>query len=171
MEQITIPMASIRRGIDQYTFNVPTEALNPDPERIRMESLQATVNVSPAGEDFLLTLSILMQGVFKCDRCSEWFDDRKYGKLTTLFTPDPSKIEAADGGEIRLFNVHATEINITQEIMDGLVLNIPEKLLCRKDCRGICIQCGTNLNESTCSCIKDESDPRWDALKNMKFDE
>ena len=42
--------------------------------------------------------------------------------------------------------------------------------LCRPDCRGLCPVCGVDLNQQSCSCGKDDIDPRWEKLKNLKFE-
>ena len=48
-----------------------------------------------------------------------------------------------------------------------LVLNAPQRSLCRPDCRGICPQCGTNLNTGSCDCDKEDIDPRLAPLRNL----
>lgn len=49
----------------------------------------------------------------------------------------------------------------------------PAKVLCRKDCKGICAKCGANLNETTCSCDQTAPDPRMAAFQDVfnKFKE
>lgn len=41
---------------------------------------------------------------------------------------------------------------------------LPMKPLCRPDCRGICPECGANLNLEPCRCREDRIDPRWAVL-------
>lgn len=41
-----------------------------------------------------------------------------------------------------------------------ILVNLPMKVLCSEDCKGICNRCGTNLNRETCNCDKSELDPR-----------
>ena len=50
---------------------------------------------------------------------------------------------------------------------EELVLNLPSKNLCRKDCRGLCPKCGRNLNEGLCGCRSDTVDPRLEALRQL----
>lgn len=45
--------------------------------------------------------------------------------------------------------------------------SIPMQVLCREDCKGLCLQCGKDLNEGDCSCPKEEIDPRLAALKDL----
>ncbi|HIW74262.1 MAG TPA: DUF177 domain-containing protein [Firmicutes bacterium] len=50
---------------------------------------------------------------------------------------------------------------------EELVLNLPSKNLCRKDCRGLCPKCGRNLNEGLCGCRSDTADPRLEVLRQL----
>ena len=45
------------------------------------------------------------------------------------------------------------------------LLEIPMQTYCRESCRGICVQCGQNLNEGDCDCVVDDIDPRLAKLK------
>ena len=49
----------------------------------------------------------------------------------------------------------------------------PAKVLCREDCRGICVKCGANRNETSCSCDQTAPDPRMAAFQDVfnKFKE
>ena len=49
-------------------------------------------------------------------------------------------------------------------------LNIPMKPLCRPDCKGLCAQCGADLNLGACACTPPKSDPRWAALSALRGD-
>jgi uncharacterized protein len=170
LENVHVPLAALRKGEEEFSFELPLEC-DFDGERIKFDKIHVRTRFSLLGEDVLLNLSLRIEGEFRCDRCSEKYKDGLEGQVTTLFTPDPLKIQNADGGEIRLFSIHATELDITQEITDAVILTIPEKLLCRKDCKGLCEKCGNNLNEGGCPCSSTAGDSRWDALKHIKFDE
>ena len=52
---------------------------------------------------------------------------------------------------------------------EDLLLDLPSKVLCREDCKGICPQCGKNLNEGPCNC-KEPVDPRLEGLLSLLDD-
>ena len=52
-------------------------------------------------------------------------------------------------------------------LREQVLLASPVKLICRDDCKGLCSQCGTNLNNATCNC-QQPGDPRWAALSELK---
>ncbi len=42
-------------------------------------------------------------------------------------------------------------LDITDDVRQEILLSYPARFLCREDCRGLCPQCGTNLNERSCT--------------------
>jgi uncharacterized protein len=64
--------------------------------------------------------------------------------------------------------IEGNELDLTQIAREQVVLNLPEHIICREDCKGICPTCGTDLNKTQCNCGEDEIDPRWAALKDLK---
>jgi uncharacterized protein len=50
---------------------------------------------------------------------------------------------------------------------DAIAEAVPATFLCRDDCAGLCPTCGANRNEADCGCVVHETDPRWDALREL----
>jgi uncharacterized protein len=51
---------------------------------------------------------------------------------------------------------------------DALALELPDKILCREDCAGLCPTCGKNLNEEPHEHEEEVTDSRWSALERLK---
>lgn len=51
---------------------------------------------------------------------------------------------------------------------DALVLALPDQILCRPDCAGLCTVCGRDLNRSPHEHEEAVSDPRWAALEQLR---
>lgn len=60
------------------------------------------------------------------------------------------------------------KIDLTELVREQILLNLPEQVFCKEDCKGLCEKCGANRNLIDCNCIEKEVDPRWSALKNLK---
>jgi len=53
-------------------------------------------------------------------------------------------------------------------LAEQVLLALPMKVICRSDCRGLCPQCGANLNAEECRCEAHAADPRLAVLGRLK---
>ena len=79
---------------------------------------------------------------------------------------DEVEISAAEMG---LIYFEGEEINLQDGIQEHVILALPIKALCNKDCKGLCSSCGKDLNKGNCGCDHQPPDPRLAALKNLKL--
>ena len=63
--------------------------------------------------------------------------------------------------------VNGYNLDVDQLVCDELILNLPMKVLCSEDCKGICNRCGTNLNHETCDCDVRSLDPRMAVIQDI----
>ena len=68
-------------------------------------------------------------------------------------------------GEIGL-SAHGDTIDISPLVEENIILNIPQKVLCGEDCKGLCPVCGANLNVQGCGCERG-GNTKLSALKNL----
>jgi uncharacterized protein len=61
-----------------------------------------------------------------------------------------------------------TQLAIGDILREQVLLALPMKVLCTLDCKGLCPQCGTNLNLKSCNCAKEQFNPNLDALLEIK---
>ncbi|MBI3951269.1 MAG: DUF177 domain-containing protein [Acidobacteria bacterium] len=59
-------------------------------------------------------------------------------------------------------------LDVDALVREQIFLALPFRSLCRLDCRGLCPQCGVDLNRETCTCEVDEVALYWSALRNLK---
>lgn len=88
---------------------------------------------------------------YQCGRCLEFFD------------------HPADLDFEQAISTEELEVDITPEIRETLLVDLPVRAICRENCKGICATCGKNLNNVTCGCVQAPADPRWNALKSFPF--
>ena len=72
--------------------------------------------------------------------------------------------EEADDPDVFLYDPNARMLDLRAAVRETWLLSAPGFAQCREDCKGLCAICGTNLNESTCSCTPTKTESRWDAL-------
>lgn len=61
-------------------------------------------------------------------------------------------------------------LDLDELVLEDVFLNLPTKVLCKENCKGICPQCGKNLNEGPCDCTK-PVDPRLAGLLSLLEDD
>jgi uncharacterized protein len=59
-------------------------------------------------------------------------------------------------------------LDLSSWARDSLVLALPDKILCRPDCAGLCPVCGADLNVSPHDHGEEEPDPRWAVLSELR---
>lgn len=61
----------------------------------------------------------------------------------------------------------SSRINVEGLVRENVLLTLPVQALCHDECRGLCPQCGINLNRETCPCSSTAIDPRWRSLESL----
>lgn len=106
-----------------------------------------------------------------CARCLEPIPRHVDLSFDLIFRPAGAD---ADAGE-RSISEAETEIGyyepsgllLEDAVREQVLLSLPDRSLCREDCKGLCVQCGANLNEAACTCEDKAVDPRWSALQGL----
>lgn len=118
----------------------------------------------------LMKAEIALTLVIPCDRCLE--DVRtplhiKTERELTVRETEAQRTEASDEMDF----ISGSSLDVDSFVYGEILLNLPMKILCREDCKGICNRCGTNLNHGSCDCDTVPSDPRMakilDVFKNL----
>jgi uncharacterized protein len=109
-----------------------------------------------------------------CVRCLEPFSMEIHQDVDLLYLPQSENVAPEDDEERELSDrdmavgfYQGDKIDLNQMIWEQVYLALPMKPLCNEDCRGLCPQCGTNLNLSMCSCERETVDPRLATLKTL----
>jgi len=100
----------------------------------------------------------------ECRRCLTPVSMPLSLEIGALFTQDP---EAVDDPDTYAVAPDATEIDVTAAVREELVLTAPRYAECREDCKGLCPQCGKDLNAGPCGCAP-ATEARWQPLKALK---
>ncbi len=101
-----------------------------------------------------------------CDRCLEPFSFQLNVDFQSIISPMISPVDNLDENIIPISS-KANEVDLTPFAHDALLLGLPMKNICSETCKGICPECGTNLNTNPCNCEKTKIDDRWKSLENL----
>jgi uncharacterized protein len=103
-----------------------------------------------------------------CARCLKPTTAGLVAEVVELFSPREAVVdldEEPDAG----YEIDDGHLNLDTLVRDTLIPAIPYRPLCRPDCRGLCATCGTDRNESDCSCEELTVDARWSALAALEL--
>jgi uncharacterized protein len=166
---LTIPLAHLEReGSLEIRSEIPADDPSWEGTELRFSaplSVLGKVQWIPSGE---VLARLRLQGLLaqECRRCLEPVDVAVDEELELLFAP----MEESDDSEeehVRPLPESAGELELLSAIREEVLLSQSPLALCRTECKGLCPQCGANLNESSCQCSKEEADPRWDTLRAL----
>ena len=167
-----IELANLEGGKGDFTHVYQPEDLNPVDERV---SLVAPVAVNGkvrlSGTEVFVNGHLETRAQVECDRCLKPVELPVNADFTLEYITgsDYESSQAAEltEAEMSVSVFDGEVIDVDEVVKEQILLAVPTRMLCREDCKGICPECGTDLNSGECACKKDDIDPRWAALKNL----
>ena len=148
------------------------EELNPVDERVSLIA-PAAVNgkVRLSGNEVFVNGHVETRAQVECDRCLKPVELPVNADFTLEYIRDSDyeSIETAEltEAEMSVSVFDGAAIDVDEIVKEQILLAVPTRMLCREDCKGICPECGTDRNTADCSCITNDIDPRWAALKKL----
>lgn len=139
-------------------------------------------------DDFRLFLTIVNEGRYlqlsgqiettvksHCDRClKEVILSVKCSISERLLFVNDAKLYAhlAVGELEELYYLYNGDFFDAEDLVrESILADLPLKVLCRRDCQGLCSKCGQDLNAGSCQCQTTEIDPRLAILAKLKATE
>jgi uncharacterized protein len=141
---------------DQYDFLDNKSYPNP---------LLLKIVVDKINNLFRFKINIKTQAIGICDRCLSEFENKINMTIEQLYQIGYGDLNRED--EVEILPEKTKEIDISKAIHDAFMMNRPIQLLCDKDCKGLCSNCGANLNQEKCKCLPPAVDPRLEKLKKL----
>lgn len=122
------------------------------------------VNVS--GEAILFEGSVSTSIQMRCARCNEPVIVPIDVTIHQRFIKEGSENDVPEE-DFDYLIIENDRVDLDDTILYEVQLGVPMRVFCKEDCKGLCPICGKNLNVDSCNCQEDDSDPRWDALKDL----
>ncbi len=98
-----------------------------------------------------------------CDRCLEPFVRDEELHFAHILV---QKLDSGEEDEDYVL-CEGGELDLDELVRTDVLLELPSKVLCSENCKGLCPQCGQNLNFGSCKCEKKEIDPRLAVLSQL----
>ncbi|MBC8346630.1 MAG: DUF177 domain-containing protein [Candidatus Marinimicrobia bacterium] len=159
--------SDLEKHISNQLFEISADSLNLDDIQVAGDTLSCTLSseYAPNGYRVHGLLSVIF--IEKCDRCLAKIEEKHESSINIILTDND---ELLDNKNIDVIHFSNSEefIDLSPIIHDLILLEEPLKRLCNESCRGLCPNCGNDLNESQCSCAPKGEDSRWGQLKELK---
>lgn len=112
---------------------------------LELTNLKGQVRINRTPQGLLIEAKFQATVVGQCVRCLEEFEQPLETEFQELFAYRTRHTRDAE-----FFVPEDGHINLAPLVYQNMLLALPIKALCQPDCKGLCIVCGTNLNNSTC---------------------
>ncbi|MCP4745761.1 MAG: DUF177 domain-containing protein [Desulfobacteraceae bacterium] len=136
---------------------------------------------------FLEKELIQIQGLFSCrikltcSRCLELFESQLKRNFRLRFSNripadvHPGKNESGENEieltaeQIGLGFYEGEVIDLAAPLQEQVIIALPFKALCNESCKGLCSQCGVDLNSTQCECEGNRSSTPFNVLKKLNL--
>ena len=149
----------ITRGIQRKGIDVPFDLVDAwGEDHWSGDTITFVRPVSFSGTYMLADETVLVRGVARaviqspCARCLKPTLTPVEAEIDEAFVRDKGQEREADDDQY-MYSGHVLELD--EAVRTALLLELPSRILCKADCRGLCAQCGQDLNVQACSCQKD----------------
>lgn len=148
---------------DQAIWSEPARELHLE---FAPEDMQAETRILPQEKSCVIMGRITGRAKSACDRCLEDVVveiDEHFDTMEEVDAEDPDSRLSEDKKGL--------ELDMGDLLWEQFVLALPVHSLCSTKCKGICPDCGANLNTGACTCTDEKLDPRMAALRGLKISE
>lgn len=162
-------LKNVNGSVNEVAFELSAEELR-ECSSIDLAEGNLVFRGTAENKDRVITVKGMISCVIAgfCDRCGENVKVPLVCEFGEAFSNLEEKADedALDEDDVIHF-FEGDEIDLLSYVEQSIFLAMPMKILCRPDCKGLCPQCGINLNENECSCDKSPIDPRFAVLADL----
>lgn len=126
--------------------------LENDPTVKQVGDVHYGLNAQLVSEELVVRGVLWFDLTLKCARCTEFFS-------TTVTDSDFLRAYSA--------TKDTESVDLGKDMREDLLLHLPAFPVCNAVCKGLCAQCGANLNKRSCNCESGERPNPWSALDHL----
>ena len=154
---MNIETGQVRQRPRRFTGEEPAAILELD----RETQFQVIGNVRYALTAQRFASDLLVRGVLEVDICSRC---ARCGERCVRTVRDEDFVRSYP------LSAASELIDLTADIREAMLLSLPINYMCSATCRGLCVQCGANLNKAPCACGRLRQATLWGALDQVKIE-
>lgn len=159
-----VNIQNLKDGLHFFEFKANVEDFRLDRSNLKLEQIDVKSKVHKSEHNIVVTSNTVSKVELICDNCLDEFTSQLEDTFSLFYTAE--KVEISDDDELRYISSGTRYIDLSDGVRDSILLSLPMRQLCCNDCKGLCAQCGVNLNHENCRCQK-TIDPRWEGLRKL----
>jgi uncharacterized protein len=129
---------------------------------LELRMFEGIINVGKTPQGLIVQADFSAETTLTCARCLTDFESGLDWSFTELYAFD--KRSETESGLLLPEDAH---LDMAVLLYEYALLEIPISPLCKPNCKGLCVECGQNLNEKDCGHRPPESDSPFSKLKDL----
>jgi len=163
-----IDLKSLRDEVNYLDLEGTADSLGLKVEWVEFPNpIKVNLRVLRSGKNYIGEGKVETVALFECSRCLKKYSQTLKADVRFLLKEEKDQI-ILESEERENQVLSGNFFKLDDLVRESLILSIPLKSLCKENCKGLCPTCGTDLNVTTCECKKEQIDPRWEKLRNLK---
>jgi uncharacterized protein len=168
---LNLSLTAVSRGEVRVRGEIATDdPVWNDTGVVLAEPLEVDLAATSVGEGVLARGRMRTKLDRSCRRCLIDVPVAVDDTVDLLYEPLAGEEASELAGEVYPLPDRGDELDLRPALREQLLLRVPEYVVCREGCQGLCPHCGANLNEMTCECVPETGSDSWGALRKIKFD-
>jgi len=160
---LDIPLASLKQGQNKLNFKLQPSDLDLQPREVAenpsfeffVGPVDVALAITRSGLRLLVTGRVSYRAKLECATCACEYECDFEEPVTAEFlscdeeAEEPGNKSGCDDGG----GLHGNWLDLLPMVRDAIHLAVPIAPRCRPDCRGLCPECGADLNQGQCRCV------------------
>jgi uncharacterized protein len=146
------------RELELAPFQLGGQCYLPVPERP-----EAALRITQTSSGLVFELDLQSRLVGPCFRCLAEAE-----VITAVRGREYQATSPGEDEELRTSYIVDDRLDLSSWARDAIALSLPDKILCRADCAGLCPICGKDLNTEPHEHLEEQADPRWAVLAELR---
>ncbi len=143
------------------------------PDAVLSEAIEADFILAHKDRDLHIDGTLATGIRYKCSRCLKECSLPLTAKFDLLYLPQPKWLKRDEEIELRYEDMDIAyydgiRLDVDLMVLEQIELSMPMKFVCREDCKGLCFNCGADLNEGPCGCAARQPDSRLAVLLEFR---
>jgi len=160
-----IKFTNLHVGIHEINFKKDVNELQLVDQFV--DNLILDCKLDKSQHQIVVNCNLTISAQLNCDRCNSDFIKKFESEFTLTYLFKKENVDNTNMN-VKYLSLTDDKIDLTDDVIDYARLSIPMKKLCSEECKGLCVKCGTNLNQNNCGCYDEVENPVWTPLLKLK---